>query len=314
LGLVVTVTPNAALDHTLYVDALRPGHRHRARAEHVQAGGKGVNVARVLAGLGVAVRTVVILGGETGHAIHRDLERARLAPVVIAAPGESRTCIEILEDQPGRATQVHGAGVRATEQTARALVAAVEASLAGAGWLALCGSLPPGLPEDTYARLARVAQARGVRVALDASAAPLLAGWRAGPDLLRINREEAAAALGVSAPAALALPPARAPGATRLAVVSDGARPAVAWSAAGRRWLVTPPRVRTRNPIGCGDAMLAGLIATLDAGCVADALRFATALAAADAESDRAGRPDAERARELAPEVSIHSAMREQPA
>jgi tagatose 6-phosphate kinase len=307
LGLIVTVTPNAALDHTLYLDELRPGHRHRVRSEHAQAGGKGVNVARVLARLGVAVRSVVILGGETGRAIHRDLERARLAPVVIAADGESRTCLEILEDRPGRATQVHGAGVRATAQTARALVAAVEASLHGAGWLALCGSLPAGLPDDTYAQLARLAQARGVRVALDASAAPLLAGWRASPDLLHINREEAAEALGVADPAALALPPARPPGAVRLAVVSDGARPAVAWSAAGRRWLVTPPRVRARNPIGCGDAMLAGLIATLDAGCIDDALRFATSLAAADAESDRAGRPDAERARQLAPEVSIES-------
>ena len=314
MALVVTVTPNAALDHTLYVDELRPGRRHRVQSEHAQAGGKGVNVARVLAALGVAVRSVVILGGETGHAIHRDLERARLAPVVIPAPGESRTCIEILEDQPGRTTQVHGAGVRATDETARALVAAVEASLAGAGWLALCGSLPAGLPEDTYARLVHVAQARGVHVALDASAAPLLAGWRAGPDLLRINREEAARAHDASDPAALVLPPARAPGATRLAVVSDGGEPAVAWSAAGQRWQITPPRVRTRNPIGCGDAMLAGLIATLDAGSVDDALRFATALAAADAESHLAGRPDAERARELAREVSVEVTLREHPA
>jgi fructose-1-phosphate kinase PfkB-like protein len=142
----------------------------------------------------------------------------------------------------------------------------------------------------------------------------LLAGWRAGPDLLRINREEAAQALGVSDPAALVLPPARAPGATRLAVVSDGGDPAVAWSAAGQRWQVTPPRVQTRNPIGCGDAMLAGLLATLDAASVDDALRFATALAAADAESDFAGRPDAERARGLACEVSVESTLREHSA
>jgi fructose-1-phosphate kinase PfkB-like protein len=60
--------------------------------------------------------------------------------------------------------------------------------------------------------------------------------------------------------------------------------------------------------------MLAGLIATLGAGCVDDALRFATALAAADAESDLAGRPDAERARELACEVSVESMLREHSA
>ena len=68
MGLVVTVTPNAALDHTLDLDERRPGRRHRVRSEHAQAGGKGVNVARVLAGLGFAVRSAVILDGERGHA------------------------------------------------------------------------------------------------------------------------------------------------------------------------------------------------------------------------------------------------------
>jgi tagatose 6-phosphate kinase len=304
LGLVVTVTANAALDRTLHLDELRVGRRQRVQSEHAQAGGKGVNVSRVLGALGIPVRSVVVLGGETGRTIQRDLEASGLAPVAVAAPGESRTCLEILEARNGNVTQLHGAGVRASEDTANSIVAAVEAALVGADWLALCGSLPDGCPEDTYLRLARSARRRGVRVALDASGPALIAGWRAAPDLLRINRDEAAEAIGADS-AALALPPPHAPGAARLCVGSDGPRTVWAWEDRGHVWRVAPPVVRVRNPIGCGDAMLAGLLATLDRGSVEEALRFGTSLAAADAESERAGRPDAERARALASAVSV---------
>jgi tagatose 6-phosphate kinase len=287
------------------VDALQPGRRHRVRDEHAQAGGKGVNVARVLAALGGSVRTVVLVGGETGRAIAADVARSGLAPVVVQAAGESRTCLEVLEWQGGRATQLHGCGVRADAATARALVDAVAASLEGAEWLALCGSLPPGLAPDLYARLAAVGRARGVRVALDSSGPALHAGWAARPELLRINREEAADVLGAPDPAALVLPPLEPPAPVALGIVSDGPRAVVAWSGDGAVWRVRPPRIEARNPIGCGDAMLAGLLASLGRHPVPEALRYAVALAAADAEAPTAGRPDLARARILVPEVDV---------
>jgi tagatose 6-phosphate kinase len=149
------------------------------------------------------------------------------------------------------------------------------------------------------------AQRRGIRVALDASAPGLRSGWSAGPDLLRINREEAAEALGVQ-PRQVEAPPRNAPGLTRLGVISDGPDRLVAWNAEGSRWVVFPPAVRAVNPIGCGDTMLAGLIASLQAKRdLEEALRMATALAAAQAESLVAGRPDPERGRSLEPRVRI---------
>lgn len=311
MGLVVTVTANAALDRTAYVDTLRTGSRQRVESEHVQAGGKGVNVSRVLAGLGFRVRSVVVVGGETGRAILRDLEASGLAPVAVSAAGESRTCLEILEARSGNVTQLHGVGVHATESTAKALVAAVEASLDGAAWLALCGSLPQGCPEDIYLRLLQSARRRGVRVALDASGSALVAGWRGAPDLVRINRDEAAAVTDARAGARFSLAREEMPGIAQLTVVSDGPRAIWACGADGTVWRVIPPAVSERNPIGCGDAMLAGLLATLDGGAVDESLRLATSLAAADAESELAGRPDPTRARELASAVSIARATDE---
>lgn len=305
MGHVVTVTANAALDRTLRVNELRTGSKQIVESEAVQAGGKGVNVSRVLAALGVEVRSVVIAGGETGRAIERDLHAAGLSPVVVAAPGESRTCLEIVETRSGAVTQIHGVGVRACEATAQSLVGAVEAALDGAEWIALCGSLPRGCPEDAYLRLLQSARRRGVRVALDASGPALVAGWFGSPELVRINRDEAAGVIDGWGAKDFGHACEGMPGNARLTVVSDGPRPIWVRDSEGATLRVTPPPVRERNPIGCGDAMLAGLLATLDQRALEPSLRFATSLAAADAESDVAGRPDPVRALELERMVAI---------
>ena len=292
---VVTVTPNAAVDWTCFVEELHPRARQEARIVGRQAGGKGVNVSRVLAALGVPVRSVVVVGGAAGAEIVRDLDRGGLGPVVVEAGGESRICLEIVEERGGAATQIHGLGVEADDTTARALVAAVEEALEGAAWLALCGSVSRGLPIDLYATLIDVARARGVRVAVDASGAALCAAWHAHPDLLRINRDEAADLAGGAADG------------SPFGAVSDGPRAITAWEP-GRTWRVEPPPVRVRNPIGCGDAMLAGLLARIDAGPFESALRFATALASAEAASPLAGRPDLALADRCAASIALREA------
>lgn len=296
MSLVVTVTPNAALDQTLHVAALVPGTRQRVQRSHAQAGGKGINVSRVLAGLGVRVRSVVLLGGPTGARIERDLEQSGLSPIPVQAPGDSRTCTEIVDARSGQVTQLHGAGVHGDAAVARQLIEAVEVACEGARWLALCGSLAEGLPLDTYALLIERARVLGVRVALDTSGPALVAGWKAAPQVVRVNADEArqAGKLGT-------LPVRRR---ATLSIVSDGGGE-ITVRAAGRALSIRPPRVQARNPIGCGDAMLAGLLARIDACELAGALRFATAVASADAESECAGRPDFDRARALEAEVEI---------
>ncbi|MDJ0867031.1 MAG: hexose kinase [Myxococcota bacterium] len=305
-ALIVTVTPNAALDRTVAIDALRPGTRRCAAPERSQAGGKGVNVARVLRGLGIETHVVALVGGAIGAEIGADLEAAGLPATCVEAPGESRVCLELVEAS-GRATQLHGPGVEADESSAVALLETVAERLRGARWLALCGSLPPGMPDDLYARLIACARDCGVPCALDASGEALRLGWAAHPDLLRINRDEAAEALGVER-AALALPAEAGPGRCERGIVSDGAGPVIAWSADGARWTLQPPAVEARNAIGCGDAMLAGVLASLAAGRdFESAVRAGVALGAADAESPVAGRPDPARAAVLESGVVIEA-------
>ena len=310
--MIVTVTANAAIDRTVCVGELAPGALHTAVSDHAQAGGKGVNVARVLQLFGVPVHAVVVVGGEAGDWILNDLERAKIPWSAVRAPGESRTCLELLEASSGRATPIHGLGVRADPAVARALVAHTAECARGADWVALCGSLAHGLPEGSAASLVEAARGAGARVAVDTSGQALRSAWGRGPELVRVNRDELAAVLEVARPEVPA-PPYPALGSVAMGVVSDGALPIEAWQEGGRRWRILPPPVASKNTIGCGDAMLAGLLQALSEGrAFDDALLFATAVAAAQAESRHAGELDPERARSFA--QGLYAARGEKPS
>jgi len=185
----------------------------------------------------------------------------------------------------------------------------VAAVARGARWVAVCGSLPPGLPADTPARIVAWGRRRGVRIAVDTRGPALAQAWARGPDLLHVNADEAAAHLGTPPGAIPAAPAGDAARAARGAITS-GAGTFPAWEGT-RTWRATPPAVRVRNAVGCGDALLAGLLAQLLAGdAFASALRFATALGSADATSPVAGRPDLALARELVARVAIEEERR----
>jgi 1-phosphofructokinase family hexose kinase len=298
--MIVTVTANAAIDRTLCLEELSPGRLHQTASDWAQAGGKGVNVARVLHRLGVPVHALLLVGGAAGDWIMEDLQRAQIPSSALRTSGESRTCLTLLETRSGRATQVHTTGVQADPAAARALIARTQELARSASWVALCGSLAPGLPAESAGALVRAARDAGARVAVDMSGGALRCAWAEGPALVRVNRDELAALLGMTRER---VPPAPYPalGHVAMGVISDGALPSAAWGNGTGSWQVAPPRVSVHNTIGCGDAMLAGLLNGLRAGqSFSDALLDATGLAAAQAESMYAGIVDPGRARSLA--------------
>lgn len=302
---IATVTLNAALDRTLHIGRLEAGRVHAVAKEHVQGGGKGVNVARVLQALGVPTTAIVVVGGTSGREILDDLERAALPTVAIDAKGMSRTCLEIIERGSARATQLHGRGVDADETVLERVIDAVKALPDDIDWVAISGSLPPGMPVGAVRRLTLAARERGCRVAVDTRGPALGEAWSAAPEVVRINREELAGMLGADEKN-LGGPPFPELGRPGLGIVSHGRAPFMAWLEDGTRWSVTPPPVEVVNTIGCGDSMLAGLLAGLLAKEPAEnALRAATALAAAEATSPVAGRTDIALARSLESGVRI---------
>ena len=194
--MIVTVTLNPTLDKTLSVPALRPGEVHRARFLRQDIGGKGINVSRALAALGVASMPIGFLGGATGRAMRDGLTAAGYDVRFVDVPGETRQNLTLLDESTGVYTKINEPGPTIGPEHLAALHVLVGKLAAPGDLWALCGSLPPGAPADFYADLVTAIQVRGARAILDTSEEALRLGLAARPAGIKPNSEEAAQALG----------------------------------------------------------------------------------------------------------------------
>ena len=193
--MITTVTPNPSVDWTLEVPTLTHGKVHRIAAAHQEPSGKGVNVTRALTVNGVQSLAVFPVGGTEGAELEALLATEQVAYRAVPVAGSVRVNISLTEPD-GTATKINALGPTLSgEETERLLAAAADVSV-GVDWVLGSGSLPGGVGEDFYARLGEVARRSGARFALDSSGAPLLAGLRARPDVIKPNTEELAEASG----------------------------------------------------------------------------------------------------------------------
>ncbi|MEU6381969.1 1-phosphofructokinase family hexose kinase [Streptomyces bauhiniae] len=289
--MILTVTLNTALDITYRVPSLRPHAEHRVSEVVERPGGKGVNVARVLAALGYAVTVTGFAGGPTGQVL-----RERLAGVpgitdaLVPVAGPTRRTIAVVDQLVGDTTQLNEPGPHIGPAEWAAFLRAYDTLLADASAVALCGSLPPGVPVGAYAGLIRVARTAGVPVLLDTGGEPLRRGIAARPDIVKPNAAELAELTGSHEPAR-ATRDARRRGAQAV-VASLGAEGLLAATPEGH-WRAAPPARLRGNPTGAGDAAVAGLLSGLVDGLTwPDRLARATALSAAAVLAPVAGEFD----------------------
>jgi tagatose 6-phosphate kinase len=294
---IVTVTLNLALDVTYEVASLQMGATNRVQGVHERAGGKGVNVARVLHALGVPVVATGIAGGTVGARIESDLVAAGIQNELVHVQGESRRCLAVIDRSSGVVTEINEAGPVVGPESWGPFAKMLDSVLGDAAVVVLSGSLPPGLGEDAYAELARLATNRGVATILDAGGAPLRAGLAAGPRLVKPNLAELTEATGRSFPpgsgpaewmAGLADLVAAGAGA---AVGSFGPEGLLALTPIGT-WQAKTVSVEG-NPVGAGDAAVASLArGELEGWSWPERLRDAVALSAAAVASPSAGEFD----------------------
>jgi 1-phosphofructokinase len=258
---IVTVTCNPALDKTANIERLCPGGLNRLSQVVADAGGKGVNVAKLIAALGGQAVATGFLGGGVGVEIGRALERLGVAADFVPVAGTTRTNLKLV-DADGGLTELNepGPDVGPNEW------AALEAKLTG--WarpgnvIVLAGSLPGGSDSGTYARLVRLAAAGGAEVYVDADGQALAQAVAAGPDLIKPNGFE----LGqlVAAPGKLGLAEVAVwarrlvAGGVKRVVVSLGGDGAVFVDADQACHAPALP-VPVRSTVGAGDSLLAGL-------------------------------------------------------
>lgn len=304
--MILCVTLNPCLDKTLDVPAWRPGDSIRGTAVREQVGGKGNNVARALRCLGRHARPTTFLGGPTGALCAERLrEDDGLDPFIIHSIAPTRTILTVRSTAPGvPATAFFDPDPAISGAEVQTLLILVERELTGGEVeaLTLSGSSPSLAAHEAYAELVALARARNVPVFLDTYGPALKAIWGFWPDVVQLNRREAADYLGraeseLTDAVVLDMLAGWSRRGVKLALVTDGPRPVLA-RAGDRAFRALPPALDRPpvNPIGSGDSLLAGLVdGWLFGRGVEDLIRRGLACAAANCETWDAGEFDPER-------------------
>jgi 1-phosphofructokinase family hexose kinase len=266
--MIITVTPNPALDRTLTVPAIVFDEMVRATESRLDLDGKGVNVSKALAALGVSTLIMGFAGGAAGEQLERGLAAQGYSAAFTRVAGETRTNTIIIDAESRRYVKANEAGPTVSPIELEAFFEQARAHLRpGDTWI-LSGSLPPGAPADFYARLVELVQAGGARALLDTSGAALRHGIAARPFLAKPNADEAAELIGQ----ALTSDADMFHGAeyflaqgVELVALSLGAE-GLLLATRGMAVRARPPHVEAQNPVGAGDALLAGIAWALERG------------------------------------------------
>jgi len=288
--LVVGLSP--AWQRTLVFEDIVPGKVNRAVRVTETASGKGVNVARVASILGADVRLLTVAGGARGRLLRAKLEQQRFGTRIVRVNAETRICQTLLAGD-GATELVEESGAL-TSVEVRNVRRAFGVEARKARLIVLTGTVPEGCGQDFYARLVVESQRLGVPVLIDAQKAQLANALKRRPFLVKINRDELAAATrtncGDKAGTLRALRKLVGEG-PQHAVITDGANSVYASEKPGRAVTMwKPPRVKAKNPIGSGDAMMAGIAVGLLRGeSLAEAVRLGIAGGAANAMTTEPG-------------------------
>jgi 6-phosphofructokinase 2 len=190
MTLVLTITPNPAIDISTSTEHVAPTQKLRCTAIRRDAGGGGINVARVIRRLGCEVAAIYPAGGSTGQLLRRLVGHENVRSIATEVADETRQDFTVLEEKSGSQYRFVLPGPMLTEREWRACLSALETIDELPPLVVASGSLPPGVPDDFYARVARIAKRRASKMVLDTSGKPLAAALEEGVYLVKPNLRE----------------------------------------------------------------------------------------------------------------------------
>ncbi len=280
---LITLTLNPALDLAADADEVVPTHKIRMHHEHADAGGGGVNVARVLHELGADTLAILAAGGASGRVLEEMLDEAGVRRRSILIRGRTRVSLNVQDCKSGLEYRFVPEGPTLSADEYDACLAAIEEE--PGEWLIASGSLPHGVPEDAYAEVARIAVRKGQRFVLDTSGSALIPALeQGGCELVKPSLGELEHLVGrpLKDPAeqereAMALVR---QGAARMVALTLGAEGALL---ATRDRVIHAPAmdVPMHSSVGAGDAFLAATTLALARGATPEeALAWGTAAGA----------------------------------
>jgi 1-phosphofructokinase len=284
--MIITLTPNPAVDKTIFVPTLELGRVNRFAESQLDPAGKGINVSRMAKRLGWPTIALGFVAGELGSLVRSALDEEEVDHHLITVAGQTRLNVTVLEEGGNRETSLYGPGPRVKPGQVERLDGLLGLWLKAGRVVVLAGSLPPGMPPDTYARYVALARESGVLTIVDADEEAFRHALESRPHLIKPNREEAQRLLGRT----LLDERAVVEGARELGsrgidfvVISLGAAGTICVQG-DQAWRSVPPKVEPRSTVGSGDSLVAGLAVALAGGQpITEGLRLGTAAGAATA-------------------------------
>jgi len=307
--MILTVTLNPVLDRVVEIAGFRPGKVNLVGKERARiAGGKGINVSRVVKALGEKTLATGWVGGKSGRIIERNLDKENIDTDFVFIKGESRLNLTILDPLSGKETHLVEEGPEIScleiinlEQKLRNL--AERAKI-----VVFSGSIPRGIREDIYNSLIRLVSSQKNKLIsiLDTRGEPLRKGLQAKPFMLKPHEEELEALAGRHLgrrekliQAALFLVKRY----VKLVVISRGKKEVLVVGN-GKVLIFTPPPIESLNAVGAGDALVAGFAVGLSRGMgLEEMASLGVAAGAASAEKGREEALSFERIEELVRKV-----------
>ena len=276
---IVTITLNPSIDVTLWVDGLDGDRVNRVQKELRQAGGKGVNVARVTGDFGLHTRCVVVAGRDNAEELQSYLMDENLMCEILRVDGAVRENLTLRCD--GETIKINRQGPELYSKMGTVLSAWLSERICTDSVVVFAGSLPSGISVRQYAEMMMAAKTAGARVAVDTTALKLADYVRVSPWLIKPNVYELAE---------LADSPCDTPEQTLATarmvrertgiahvLVSMGSK-GLLYCGEGGEYYVQNPAVEVKSTVGAGDSLLAGFIAGVCKELpLTDALRQAVA-------------------------------------
>jgi len=282
---ILTLTVNPALDISTSTDNVVGEHKLRCGRSRLDPGGGGINVSRVIQRLGGQTLAIYAAGGPTGEAYRRLIEAEGIPTVIVPIAGSTRESFTVDETTTGKQFRFVLQGPDITEPEWRACLARVAESIPHGGYVVASGSLPPGAPDDFYARVARLAREHDARCVVDASGPALAAALAEGVFLVKPSARELGELVGSaldtedSRVAAASTLVAR--GSAEYVALTLGGAGAVLASASGVMRLPVP-QVEVQSTVDAGDSFLGAFVLRIAQGHDA-AAAFRAAVAAGSA-------------------------------
>ena len=196
--MIITVTLNPALDKTIEIDEFKIGSVNRIVSTRVDAGGKGINVSKVIKELQQESLALGFLGGSSGNHIKSYLDDLNINNDFILVKGETRTNIKIIDRVNNKHTDINENGPSLVLEDITRIKEKIMKYCKQDSLVVLSGSVPSEVQGDIYSEIIKDIKSKGGKVILDADGELLIAGIKAGPYMVKPNIEELEKAFGIS--------------------------------------------------------------------------------------------------------------------